>query len=590
MPIYYPKSIQWLTQLAILFPIKHVLLIGASSGACEWLGWLQQQTIPHVTLIETNPGDHPILQTETNIPSDWTIYNQLIAEHTGTTTFYHASLSSESGLIAPEKLTAIWPNIQTTQQQNLAALSLQDFTLKQDLQPELLIINCFGAQSLLQHTTDLLQHTNIIIAKTSLDIENLPEADLTALAEYLHAQNFKLIATESGRHPKVAYAIFVKDHAKLNRITFRKYQSATQQNQAQQTEKKVLEKHLTQLKQELVAIQEKNFKHVKKWKQTAKKYKYKFSELEKKHEQYTHALPTQQRELFDQQQEQLLQYLNTLFRTQTEQTASLLATQIDRLTSKNVVPDYNETIQKTEKNVINTLTQRLNNSTSQIEAYIAIHNYLNTGSLLSGFHGWPISPDIGLFIINQMRQKQYDLVIEFGSGTSTLLFAKLAAAKHHQPLMSDLLPQKILSFDHHADYYQRTQVLLNTNQVAKHVDLVHAPLIEWQKNEQTFLYYDCEATLQQLAQNLQGKSAKILVLVDGPPGDTCKNARYPAVPLLFKYLAEHQIDIILDDATRPEEREVAAKWQNFLSNCQIAFSDEKIINEKGIYFVKTANS
>ena len=120
--------------------------------------------------------------------------------------------------------------------------------------------------------------------------------------------------------------------------------------------------------------------------------------------------------------------------------------------SEAINPAYSQKIDHAEKNLRQTIQQSTGNAVAQLEAYIAIHNYFNTGSLLSGFHGWPISPDIGLFIINQMRRKQYDLIIEFGSGTSTLLFAKLAAAQPHANLMSDLLPQTIVSFDHHADY------------------------------------------------------------------------------------------------------------------------------------------
>lgn len=563
----HPQSIQWLTQLAILFPIKQALLLGTERGACDWISWLQQQAIPRINLIEADTEAAGSLKTETGNRSGWETHYDLIAEQTGSATFYHTNLSSENGLIPPQKLTAIWPNIETIQQQTRSALSLQDFARQNNLHPDLLIINYLGAHALLQNADNVLENANIIIAKASQNIESLPEADISLLTEYLQTQNFKLIETESGRHPHILYAVFFKDHVRLN--------------QSQQQKTQELKQQLLELKQKLAA-QESKIKQTKKWKQAAKEYKQTLSTLYKK-EQNTTAMLQQHNEALSQQYTQLLQHIDTRFNEQTTQPAAR--------PSENVTPDYGQLIQKTEKNVLNAISQRLSNTTAQLEAYIAILNFLNSGSLLSGFHGWPISPDIGLFIITQMRQKQYDLVIEFGSGTSTLLFAKLAAAEHHTPLISDLLPQKIISFDHDTDYYRQTQKLLNINQVSQYVDLIHAPLIEWQENEQIFLYYDCETQLQHLAQQLSNKQAKILVLVDGPPGDTCKDARYPAIPYLFKYLAEHQIDILLDDSKRPQEKEVIEKWRTFWQSKSIPIFDQQLLNfEKGLYFYSNKNS
>src|SRR5690606_18045363 len=67
----------------------------------------------------------------------------------------------------------------------------------------------------------------------------------------------------------------------------------------------------------------------------------------------------------------------------------------------------------------------LKNAVKQIEAFISIQNYLNARQGVAGFHDWPISPDIGLFLIERIRERHHDLIIEFGSGTSTALFAKV---------------------------------------------------------------------------------------------------------------------------------------------------------------------
>lgn len=596
----YPELTQWLAHLSLLLPSKQALLIGAGRGDGEWVEWLKQQPAMQTTLIEADTEAYPALLKAAENQTNWHAYHDLIAESTGDTTFFTASLSSESGLLQPNKLAGIWPNIETVQQQTRAALSLEDFTYQNALHPDWLFINCFAAQSLLQKAESVLQHVNIIIARASHDIDSLPEADLANLTQQLTQHAFTLIATEPGRHNHIVYALFVKNHAAcyadlVQAHKQQKHKSKQKHKQTKQHNTK-LTKQLQQAQQQLQEADEKNQKQqaneaklirqiaqlqqtldakescLQKEQEHSLLHKKKLDKLDALLEQSAHiaaAMESQNQELAKQQQ-QWLQHI--------EKTAS-------NRPSEAINPAYSQKIDHAEKNLRQTIQQSTGNAVAQLEAYIAIHNYFNTGSLLSGFHGWPISPDIGLFIINQMRRKQYDLIIEFGSGTSTLLFAKLAAAQHHEKLMSDLLPQKIVSFDHHADYYRQTQELLKINQMGKYVDLVHAPLIEWQENKQTFLYYDCEAKLQQLAQTLNGKQAKILVLVDGPPGNTCKNARYPAVPLLFKHLAAHQIDIILDDAARAEEKEVAMKWQALLNVQKINFTDTSLNNEKGIYFI-----
>ena len=50
-----------------------------------------------------------------------------------------------------------------------------------------------------------------------------------------------------------------------------------------------------------------------------------------------------------------------------------------------------------------------------------------------------------------------------------------------------------------------------------------------------------------------------LLFIDGPPGATCKLARYPAVPQLKNCLVPGAT-IILDDVHRPDERECVERW------------------------------
>ena len=49
-----------------------------------------------------------------------------------------------------------------------------------------------------------------------------------------------------------------------------------------------------------------------------------------------------------------------------------------------------------------------------------------------------------------------------------------------------------------------------------------------------------------------------LVVADGPPGDV-KGGRFGLLPLLREHFAPGAV-VLLDDAERPKERDVLAKW------------------------------
>lgn len=240
-----------------------------------------------------------------------------------------------------------------------------------------------------------------------------------------------------------------------------------------------------------------------------------------------------------------------------------------------------------EARLRNDLKKGLANAVKQMESFIGIQNYLATGDLIAEFHGWPISPDIGLFLLEKVRQKNYDLIIEFGSGTSTVLFARaLQLANAHQPSKDPDAPQRrrVVSFEHDVRYFERTASMLASARVSDMVDLVHAPLVTWTDGGQPQLFYDCASTLDGIVESLVGRTASILVLVDGPPGATGPNARYPSAPVVFEKLGRHQIDLALDDADRPDEKAVMGLWKEFWKVRGYQVTLETHSAEKGLVF------
>jgi len=199
------------------------------------------------------------------------------------------------------------------------------------------------------------------------------------------------------------------------------------------------------------------------------------------------------------------------------------------------------------------------NATKQLEAFIEVRDHLGTDELIGDMHGWPISPDLALYLVQLIETNDYDVVIEFGSGTSTVLIARALAkiaSGHHRKS-----PTVQLAFEHLAEYHAQTLAQLQRARLADSVQLALAPLIPYiAPNGSVYSYYDCERTLGKLGRGRNHSELRILVLVDGPPGSTGKYARYPAVPIVLAHFGKHHVDFLLDDYFRPDEKAIAEMW------------------------------
>jgi len=209
----------------------------------------------------------------------------------------------------------------------------------------------------------------------------------------------------------------------------------------------------------------------------------------------------------------------------------------------------------------NTIKKEMLNGAQQLEAFMGIQNFLNHGERLPGMHGWPISPDFALYLIELVDSNDYDLILEFGSGTSTVLIAKALARigrEHHgKP------PTVQVAFEHLEQYHAQTLANLTQSGLADAVQLVLAPLEPFQApNGNTYSYYSCYAKLARLAKEMSATGLKILMIVDGPPGSTGKHARYPAVPVVLAHFKSFKLDIVLDDYARNDEKETAKIWMS----------------------------
>ena len=308
-----------------------------------------------------------------------------------------------------------------------------------------------------------------------------------------------------------------------------------------------------------------------------------------------HQLTTTQQQLAKVQQE--ISQNKTQIPPQTE---NYLSQTLEKNIQK-LLADQTKHLTDTLNAVKNNLSWSIGNSAKQVESFIGVQNYLDKGIKPLSFHGWPISSDIGLYIAGLIDTNNYDVIIEFGSGTSTVLMAKALISKHRGVQTKALantsqsnevavqdqtftdLPARIVTFEHNSLYHGKTTQALKNNGVDHLVDLVHAPLVDYQyKDGSQYLYYNCNEKLQELAKIFKGRKANILVLVDGPPGATNKNARFPALPHLLNNLPEHSFTIIMDDYNRAEEKEIIEVWRKICESRFIAHTTEEVPSEKGL--------
>lgn len=157
--------------------------------------------------------------------------------------------------------------------------------------------------------------------------------------------------------------------------------------------------------------------------------------------------------------------------------------------------------------------------------------------------GWSIDTFLGRYLIQHLLEHRPKCIVELGSGSSTIIIARTL----------QILDEKgttHIAVDHEAKYLGLTRDTAQLNGVAESVEFLHCPLERYESLDK--LWYGG------LTERLAGRKIDLLI-IDGPPGPLQPMSRYPALPVLAAHLAEH-CTIILDDAIRQEEQEIAKLW------------------------------
>ena len=198
-----------------------------------------------------------------------------------------------------------------------------------------------------------------------------------------------------------------------------------------------------------------------------------------------------------------------------------------------------ETVRRVEADTQKELKQTFR----QLEALQNLNAVLPTSDVLPATRGWAASPDLLLALVDLVITERPSLIVECGSGASTLWLA-LALRRFG-------IDGRIIALDHDPVFSGKTRDFLARHDVLDLAEVRDAPLESFSLDGETYSWYARTAW-----EDLAGID---LLFVDGPPAATGHQARYPALPLLNKSLSP-VATIVLDDLIVPDMREVLPRW------------------------------
>lgn len=526
---------------------------------------------------------------------NWTQYSDMINSSSNVSRYNTYSNPSLDGQVDSSIVSHLWTNIKKLNSKDIDTISFESFissNCKLD-STKMLVIDSLDGMDILADTDIKVLGVDIV----SIRLINTDDQRLLALSKSIFdtkmlSLGYKVISCKPEYHPDIYIVVYIYNYKSRSIDSSKSLKELTSQNSnftskikeledgisKERSAKESKEQEVSKLKNELETKTKELQQNLEQEKQTLEKVEQEKETVLKEKETTKKENESQKSELQKQIQEQLL--LEQKVKALEEQELKLetiLEKQEANFKKYNIDKPYFDTL---KKEIIDKVRYFSANSSKQIEAFMSLENYLLSGKQPLNFHGWPISPDIALFLIEKIELNNYDLVMEFGSGTSTILFANALKNKRKKSKNSKKIRQ--VSFDHNEKYYNQTRKSLKSNKLLKGVELIHAPLEECKLNEEMFMYYSCREKFQELKDDESIQS--ILVLVDGPPGATGPLARFPALSYLLEAFKGKRIHLVLDDYNREEEKNIAKKWEQSLEKMSMSFISESIPSEKGLYF------
>lgn len=200
----------------------------------------------------------------------------------------------------------------------------------------------------------------------------------------------------------------------------------------------------------------------------------------------------------------------------------------------------------------------------QLEAVTGLYATLGIKIPLPPMRGWAISPDFAVLLVQEFFHKKPDVIVELGSGISTLVSAYALTA---------IGKGKLISYEHDIEYKKITEDLIKNHGLCDLVEVRYAPINNIKLNDIMYRWYDIDKG--ELPPEID------ILIVDGPPANISVKSRYPALPFFRDHLVKNST-IILDDGIRSDEKDICKLWVNMYPE----FVKSYISIEKGAYILR----
>ncbi|MBC8171808.1 MAG: class I SAM-dependent methyltransferase, partial [Anaerolineae bacterium] len=180
----------------------------------------------------------------------------------------------------------------------------------------------------------------------------------------------------------------------------------------------------------------------------------------------------------------------------------------------------------------------------QVETLFSLFSQLSLNAPLPVMRGYSISPDFATLLLAQIQFKQPRLIVELGSGVSTLI-SGYALLKQGSG--------RVISIDQSAEFLDYVAQNLLQHRLEHLVQVLCATLRPVEINGEVWDWYDLKAFDD--IENID------FLVIDGPAqfNNMKVQVRYPALPILYDKLAPGAY-ILLDDANREDEQQIVERW------------------------------
>ena len=202
-----------------------------------------------------------------------------------------------------------------------------------------------------------------------------------------------------------------------------------------------------------------------------------------------------------------------------------------------------DTVRRVGAGIEKEISEESKRTFRQLEALQNLSAVLPANDVLPATRGWAASPDLLAVLVDLVIAERPSLVVECGSGASTLWLA-LAMRRFE-------IDGRIIALDHDPVFGGKTRDLLARHDVRDLAEVRDAPLESFSLDGETYPWYARRAW-----EDLTGID---LLFVDGPPAATGHQARYPALPLLSGSLSP-VATAVLDDLVVPDMQKVLRRW------------------------------